>query len=57
VIDLANTLANHESFAGGVLTLSEGATQVGRLHFNGAYSTSSFSLSTDHNGGTLVHFV
>jgi hypothetical protein len=57
VIDLVNTLANHESFAGGVLTLSEGGTQVERLHLNGAYSTSSFSLSSDHNGGTLVHFV
>ena len=35
----------------------QGATQIGRLHLNGAYSTSSFSLSSDHNGGTLVHFV
>jgi hypothetical protein len=57
VIDLVNTLADNKSFAGGVLTLSEGATPVAHLHFNGAYSTSSFSLSADHHGGTLVHFV
>jgi hypothetical protein len=57
VIDLVNTLADNKSFAGGVLTLSEGSTPVVHLHFNGAYSTSSFSLSSDHNGGTLVHFV
>jgi hypothetical protein len=57
VIDLVNILADNKSFAGGLLTLSEGATRVAHLDFNGAYSTSSFSLSTDHHGGTLVHFV
>jgi hypothetical protein len=57
VIDLVGTLADNKSFAGGVLTLSVGATPVAHLQFNGAYSTSSFSLSSDHAGGTLVHFV
>jgi hypothetical protein len=57
VIDLVGTLADNKSFVGGVLTLSEGATPVAHLHFNGAYSTSNFSLSSDHAGGTLVHFV
>jgi hypothetical protein len=57
LIDLVDTIVNHESFASGVLTLSDGSTPVARLNFNGAYSTSSFSLSTDHTGGTLIHFV
>jgi hypothetical protein len=57
LIDLVNTVALNKSFAGGVLTLSDGATPVAHLNFNGAYSTSSFSLSPDHHGGTLVHFV
>jgi hypothetical protein len=57
LIDLADTIANRASFAGGVLTLSDGSTPVAHLNFNGPYSTSSFSLSTDHTGGTLIHFV
>jgi hypothetical protein len=57
LIDLVDTIVNHESFASGVLTLSDGSTPVARLNFNGAFSTSSFSLSTDHSGGTLIHFV
>ena len=57
LIDLADAIVNHKSFAGGVLTLSDGSTPVAHLNFNGAYSPSSFSLSTDHNGGTLIHFV
>ncbi len=57
LIDFVDTIVNHESFAGGVLTLSDGSTPVARLNFNGPYSTSSFSLSTDHTGGTLIHFV
>jgi hypothetical protein len=57
VIDLIGTLADNKSFAGGVLTLSEGATPVAHLDFNGAYSTSSFSLTSDHAGGMLVHVV
>src|SRR5271166_3011143 len=57
LIDLANTIVNHQSFFGGVLTLSDGLIPVAHLNFNGAYSTSSFSLSADRNGGTLIHFV
>jgi hypothetical protein len=57
LIDLADAIVNHESFGGGVLTLSDGLTPVAHLNFNGAYSTPNFSLSTDHNGGTLIHFV
>jgi hypothetical protein len=57
VIDLVDTIVNHKSFAAGVLTLSDGSSPLAHLNFNGAYSTSSFSLSTDHNGGTLIHFV
>ena len=57
LIDLPDTIVNHQSFFGGVLTLSDGLTPVAHLNFNGAYSTSSFSLTTDHNGGTLIRFV
>lgn len=57
LIDLPDTIVNHRSFFGGVLTLSDGLTPVAHLNFNGAYSTSSFSLTTDHHGGTLIHFV
>ncbi len=57
LIDLPDTIVNHKSFAAGVLTLSEGLTPVAHLNFNGAYSTSCFSLSSDHQGGTLIHFV
>ena len=53
LIDLPDTIVNHRSFFGGVLTLSDGLTPVAHLNFNGAYSTSSFSLTTDHHGGTL----
>ena len=57
LIDLVRTAATSESFSGGVLTVLDGSTTVANLHFNGSYSTSSFSLASDLHGGTLIKFV
>jgi hypothetical protein len=57
LIDLAHTIATSESFSGGVMTVLDGSTPVAHLNFNGSYSTSSFKLTADGSGGTLIHFV
>jgi len=51
------TAANHETFAGGVLSVTNGTTSVANLHFTGPYTSASFALHTDHHGGTLISFV
>jgi autotransporter passenger strand-loop-strand repeat protein len=56
-IDFANvaySTKEQEAFSGGALYLASG-TQHSALQFSGALSTSSFWLSNDGTGGTLVH--
>jgi hypothetical protein len=57
LIDLLSTPATSASFSSGVLTVLDGSTAVAHLNFNGSYSTSSFSLTSDAHGGTLIHHV
>jgi hypothetical protein len=57
LIDLGHTIATSAGFSGGVLTLLDGTTPVAHLNFNGSYTTSSFHLTGDNHGGTLIHFV
>ena len=56
LIDLHSLIGTSESFASGVLTVFDGSTAIAHLKFNGAYSTSSFSLTSDAHGGTLIHY-
>jgi hypothetical protein len=61
LIDLVSTAANGESYSGtssgGVLTLTENGSAIAHLNMVGSYTTSSFSLSHNLHGDTLVHFV
>jgi hypothetical protein len=57
IIDLRNTVETSYSFSNSVLTVKDGTTIEATLHFNGVYSSNSFSLGTDNDGGTLVKFV
>jgi hypothetical protein len=56
-IDLLKTAANGLSYADGVLTVTENQTVVANLNFTGAYSTASFTLTTDGHNGSLISFV
>ena len=55
------TIATGESYSGtssgGVLTLTDNGTAIAHINLIGFYTASSFSLSSDGNGGTLIHFV
>jgi hypothetical protein len=55
-IDLPGTAANGLSYAGGVLTVKNGASIVASLHFNGAYTISGFTLGPDGHGGSQIGF-
>jgi hypothetical protein len=57
LIDLHSLIGTSERFANGVLTVFDGSTAVAHLNFNGSYTTSSFSLTSDAHGGTLIHHV
>jgi hypothetical protein len=57
LIDLIKTPATSEKFAAGVLTVKNGSAVIANLHFSGSYTSSSFALSSDAHGGTLIHFV
>ena len=53
-IDLVGVTVTSDSFAGGVLTLFNGAAQVGALKIGGAYAKKIFGLSSDGVGGTTI---
>jgi hypothetical protein len=61
LVDLVRTIATGESYSGtssgGVLTLTDNGTAIAHINLIGFYTASSFSLSSDGNGGTLIHFV
>ncbi len=53
-IDLAGVTVTSDRLAGGVLTLFDGAAQVGALRIGGAYAKKVFALSSDGAGGTTI---
>jgi hypothetical protein len=57
VIDLIATPETGFSYAGNVLTVTNGSTEVAAIKFAGTYQQSDFSLGSDGNGGTLIKFV
>jgi len=44
----------HDSYASGVLTVTDG-TNTAELEFSGSYTVSSFTLTSDSSGGTIVY--
>jgi hypothetical protein len=53
-IDLENLRATSDSYAGGVLSLFDGAARVASLSIVGSYAGQVFALSADGAGGTDV---
>jgi hypothetical protein len=56
-IDLGKLAATSLSFAGGTLTVHDGAAVVDQLHFAGSYTSADFGLAADSHGGSLINFV
>jgi hypothetical protein len=54
VIDLAGVTATSRTYAGGVLTVLNGAATVATMTIPGSFTTASFHLITDGNGGTDI---
>ncbi len=55
-IDLLSTPSNPLSYAAAVLTVKEGTAIVASLQFSGDYTTSSFKLTSEGHGGSLIGF-
>ena len=53
-IDLLSTPVTNDSYANNILTLLNGSSVVGKLHFAGTYTLSSFHISSDNQGGSLI---
>ncbi len=56
-IDLVNTVGTISVYSNGVLTISDGTRTEARLHFDGSYTKSEFSLASDGHGGMVLTFV
>jgi hypothetical protein len=54
VIDLAGVTVTSDRYVGGVLSLYNGAAQIGALAIGGAYAKKIFALSGDGTGGTNI---
>ena len=56
-IDLKDVKYNSvkDSYANGVLTVTDGGGDVARLSFNGSYTLANFDLASDGLGGTTVY--
>jgi serralysin len=56
-IDLSNIKYNsvHDSYANGVLTITDGSGDTDKLSFNGSYTLANFSFASDGSGGTIVY--
>jgi hypothetical protein len=48
-----NTL--QDSYANGVLTVTDGSGDTAKLNFNGSYVLANFAFASDGNGGTIVY--
>jgi hypothetical protein len=57
VVDVQNLLATTLTFAGGTLTLLDGATPVDTLVFAGRYAADDFGIRPDDHGGTDIVYV
>ena len=55
-IDLIGTAETAYSYAGSLLTVTDGTTTVAKLHFTGSYSSASFTLASDGHSGTIISF-
>jgi autotransporter passenger strand-loop-strand repeat protein len=55
-IDLLKTTVTSYSYTNSVLNLKDGSKIVASLGFSGSYTTSSFTLTSDSNGGTIIKF-
>jgi hypothetical protein len=55
-VDLQHLTATTATFAGGTLTLEDGAATVGTLAFAGTFTSNNFSLSADGHGGTVLSY-
>ena len=56
-IDLINIKYNsvHDSYANGVLTVTDGSGDTDKLSFNGSYTLANFKFASDGTGGTIVY--
>ena len=48
-----NTL--HDTYANGVLTVTDGRGDTAKLNFNGSYVLANFAFASDNNGGTILY--
>ena len=44
-----------DSYANGVLTVTDGSGDTAKLSFNGSYTLANFSFASDGSGGTIVY--
>ena len=44
-----------DSYANGVLTVTDGSGDTAKLHFNGSYALANFKFASDGHGGTIVY--
>ncbi len=56
-IDLLGSVATTLSYAGGVLTVSNGTQTVAKLQVKGSYTTANFKLTSDTHSGSLISYV
>ena len=56
-IDLRNIKYSsvHDSYANGVLTVTDGSGDTDKLSFNGSYTLANFKFASDGSGGTIVY--
>ena len=45
----------HDSYANGVLTVTDGSGDAAKLNFNGSYTLANFKFASDGSGGTIVY--
>ena len=45
----------HDSYANGVLTVTDGSGDTAKLSFNGSYTLANFDFASDGSGGTIVY--
>jgi hypothetical protein len=56
-VDLVKLIATSATFNDGTLTILNGSSTVDTLLFDGSYTSSNFTLTSDNNGGTDLKYV